>query len=1725
MDVFSFRDEVIRDFDSYISSFIEIKDERIGDKVDSWLQNGILWPEPLIQLNPFFQPGRTIDRLANENILHDECKKIFRINKNEGDSIGKGLKLHKHQEEAVLAAQKEVNYVLTTGTGSGKSLAYIIPIVNYILNNKGQKGIKAIIVYPMNALANSQMGELEKFLCNGYPDRKGPVTFARYTGQESDTQKNKIIAEPPDILLTNYVMLELIMTRPKDRNLINAAQGLKFLVLDELHTYRGRQGADVALLIRRLRDACNANNLQCIGTSATIAGAGSYEEQRREVANVASTLFGDIVKSENVIGESLEKITLDNNEVSLYKEQLKEIVAGENYILPDTFDDFIKNPLSIWIEENFGISRDTNSGRLIRRTPISIKGENGAAKKLSNYIDESIDKCVDKLKQFLLQGHSIKNPQTDKPAFAFRLHQFISSGDQLFASLEDKGERYITIFGQKFVPNQDRKKSLFPLSFCRECGQEYYCVTKSFKDEKWVFEPREFSDNRNDDDGVEKGFLYFNSDNPWPSGEEAIFEKIPDDWVETTKKGVKRVKKSKRDNIPSTFTIDTNGVEGSEGNELQFFKAPFKFCLNCGVLYGGRQSSDYGKLSILGKEGRSTATTILSLSAIRFLKNQVQLKDKAKKLLSFTDNRQDASLQAGHFNDFIEVSLLRAALYKALEDSGSAGINHDEIALKVFEALNLPIELYSTDPEPMFARRKNVHKAFRDVLGYRLYRDLKRGWRVIAPNLEQCGLLVIDYESLDEICESEDIWEGLNPILVDASSETRRKILKTLLDYMRRDLAIKVEYLDELSQEKVKLRSNQELIQPWAIDEDEKMEHSAVAFPRSSRKNDYQGNSFISGRGGFGQFINFNSTFPDLSKYFTVEERDEIIRDLFEVLNKGGLIEKVEEARNKDDVDGYQIPASVMIWKTGDGTKGYHDPIRVPNQSESGVRTNPFFVEFYRTVANSLTGLQAREHTAQVPSDERIKREKDFRKGKLPILYCSPTMELGVDISELNAVNMRNIPPTPANYAQRSGRAGRSGQPALVFTYCSTGSPHDQYFFKRPELMVAGAVTPPRLDLANEDLLLSHIHAIWIAEAGLDLGKSLKNILNLKEDNYLTLQDHISDALNNDRFRTKAFDIAQRILGTISSELDDADWYRDDWLEEKLASIPTAFDRACERWRNLYKAATSQQDFQHDIMRDPSRDSKEKDQAKRLRGEAETQIKLLLDTKSVMQSDFYSYRYFASEGFLPGYNFPRLPLSAFIPGRKMKKNKDEFLSRPRFLAISEFGPRSIVYHEGSKYHINKVIMPISEDGNIFTNRIKRCEFCGYHHHILDDSGPDLCEFCEAKLKLPYNNLFELNNVSTRRRERISSDEEERARIGYELITAIRFSERKSESSYRTSLVKCEDDEIARLFFGRSASIYRINLGWRRRKNPNQYGFVLDTERGYWEKNELDEKDKKDDLMSERRQRVIPFVRDSKNCLLFEPLEELSLEQMATLQAALKNAIQITYQLEENELAAEPMPDEEERKRLLFYEASEGGAGILRQILADTGAIKIIAKKALEICHFDPETGDDLERGPFAIEDCEAACYDCLMSYGNQREHSFLDRKIIKDYLLKLANSSVKQSPGKKPRDEHFTGLVNLAGSSLEKKWLNWLNVNGYNLPTGAQALIEECNTRPDFEYRDKGVLIYIDGPPHDYEEQEEKDVDIEECLLDSGYTVIRFRYDDDWDAIAEKNQNVFGRKK
>jgi ATP-dependent helicase YprA (DUF1998 family)/very-short-patch-repair endonuclease len=1730
MDVFNLRNTVVHDYAEYIRSFVQIRNPEIKSFVDRGLSDQALWPQPLIQMNPSFATGGAIDELVNKGDLHEGCRQVFRI-KSPDDLPGKPMLLHRHQYDAIQCASRKENYVLTTGTGSGKSLSYIVPIVDHILRTGSRRGIQAIVVYPMNALCNSQYGELEKFLKLGFAEGKSPIRFGKYTGQESMEVRDEMCHNPPDILLTNYVMLELLLTRPYERHLITGAKNLAFLVLDELHTYRGRQGSDVAMLVRRVREASRSTALLCVGTSATMATGGTFQKQQSTIAGVASKLFGSIVKPENIIGETLNRATpeLDFTAPQNTGHLRSDIALSD---IPQDYAAFTSKVMASWLESTFGVRFDSESQRLVRAVPRNIEGEGGVVRELHKLTGCDDNLCKDAIKRWLLAGYGCEaNPITKQKPFAFRLHQFISRGDTIYASLEDFPKKHLAMSGQLYVPGSSKSEILLPLCFCRECGAEYYSVWKMLDQSGHAyFSPRDMTFQGEEPDDGEAGFLYRDPSNPFPDINDAeLISRVPDDWLEDSR-GQQKVRSSFKEYLPKKALVCPDGTVSANGVPFEFVSAPFRFCLNCGVTYRVRKGSrDFAQLATLASGGRSTATTILSISSVRFLQKENSIQDIAKKLLSFTDNRQDASLQAGHFNDFVEVSLIRSGLYKAIEIAGAEGIYHDELTQKVFKALALPIELFAREPGVQFAQRQDTERAFRNVLGYRIYRDQRRGWRLTSPNLEQCGLLKIEYPSLDELAAAEGFWDGTHLALTTATPQTRFSIAKVLLDYMRRELAINVDFLTPEFFERVQQQSSQSLRDPWAIDENEKLESASVIFPRSRNPHDRMFYSYLSGRSGFGMFLSRASTFPDLipsANPLKLSDREIIIQDLFKVLARAGFVSEVIPTTDGSPVPGYQISASSIKWVLSDGSIAFHDPIRVPNPPKDGSRTNRFFVDFYKTVATDLRGLEAREHTAQVPYELREQREKDFGNARLKVLYCSPTMELGVDIRQLNVVNMRNVPPTPANYAQRSGRAGRSGQPALVLTYCTSGSSHDQYFFRQPKRMVVGSVSPPQLDLANEDLIRAHVQAIWLAETNESLGNSLTDILNVEGVKpTLELLPSKKSGLGKSNSRARALIVANAVLDTIRSDLtkEKAPWFTENWLDIVINQTMLTFEQACGRWKELFWAAKKQAEYHNSIINDVARRAQH-EESKRLRREAESQIDLLTDSRNVAQSDFYSYRYFASEGFLPGYNFPRLPLSAFIGARRRGRGQDEYLSRPRFLAISEFGPRSIIYHEGSRYIVNRVILPVGEGDKAVTTSARMCIDCGYMHEGQSTTqGPDLCENCNGTRLSVIGSMLRLQNVATKRRDRISSDEEERLRLGYQIATGIRFKEVGGRRICQFAEVKVDGSPLFNLCYGDASTIWRINLGWRRRANKDQRGFILDVERGYWEsRNQLEDEDDPDDPMSPRTQRVVPFVEDRRNCMVIEPCVELSERQFASFQSVLKKAIQGIYQLEDNELASEPLPSNENRKRILMYESAEGGAGVLSRLLENDRSFVDLAMESLRLCHYSPSDGADLRRAEGAAEDCEAACYDCLLSYSNQREHSLLVRDSIRELLLDLKRSVVQASPTEDSFAVHLKKLKAKCDSNLEKAWLDFLVANGFNLPTSAQKYFDAAQTRPDFQFEHHKVMVYIDGPIHDFPDRQLRDSDKVTLLDDMDYTVLRFHHQDDWLSVTSKFPHVFG---
>jgi len=1626
MRAFDFDTNLIDRYASFSRSFTKIRPDDLSSAIDTEYDAGRFWPESLLSLNPRFKAGQSIDELVATGDLDEATGQIFRI----GSS---SLRLHCHQAQSVAKAKAGQSYVVTTGTGSGKSLCFFVPIVDAIVRARrtgAPRRTRAIIIYPMNALANSQIKEIGKFISqSGLPDSLKPVV-ERYTGQESHEERQRIADNPPDILLTNFMMAELLLTRqdPLDSRVIGNATGLEFIVLDELHTYRGRQGADVAILVRRLRNRCTPDKAPiCIGTSATMASEGTEENKAKAVATVASMLFGASIGTDAVIDESLRRATDDSIPLESIKPGLARVLKGE---LPESLTDEIlrTHPLAIWAELAIGLK---DGQELRRQTPIPF---NDAVERLSQ--DSGVDPatCRDAFVRFLTRVSLPESERggTGSTAFlAFKLHRFISGAGEVFTTLAAPPRR-VLFEGQREDPEAPGNR-LYPTRFCRSCGQEVHVVTQTHDDQGLLFLPRNIDDTPQDQPGGETaGYL-----TPVGDGDpDYIFngdiESYPEDWKEE-RNGVERLRSNRKERLPERLSLGPDGRHSPGGQAFWFIPGKFGFCPRC---HGQPHPSmrERSKLAGLSGEGRSSATTLLISTALEWMNGvNSDVPPEKRKLLGFTDNRQDAALQAGHFNDFLFVSLLRGAILRAVLDAGADGIGEEEFGLRTVRALGFTASNkearihWMLEPDAGAVGREDSQRALAKVLAHRVWSDLRRGWRYTNPSLADLEMIKVEFVGLEDVVADSSALTAVLPSLADIPLEGRRRLLETILRFFLQGLAVNTEALDRTVLDGVSQKSRNLLRVPWAMDQKEPLRGHTTLLLQAPGKDkvglrEEQTILRAGHNSRLGREINRRSVIGTRLK------RDEYltaVTGLMELLAREGLVVPVEVEAN---LHGWRLaPSAVRI-------------IAGPAASGESATGNGYFLKLYTDIAadlkdgrSSYWGLEGREHTAQVSQKQREWREWRFRfepddrerivanaaemralaepQQFLPALFCSPTMELGVDISALNAVYLRNVPPTPANYAQRAGRAGRSGQAAVIVTYCASQSPHDQYFFNRRNEMVSGVVRPPALDITNEELVRSHLHAVWLAESKLALSPDIPETLDLTSPDY-PLKPEILETIRHPALVTTCLAPMKQVLDQILSSVGGARpvWLGnpDEFIREVAAKAPDRFDEAFKRWRELYHSARSQLSEANEKSMITGLSKVDRGRIKAAQMQATDQIAILEQGKASNGSDFYSYRYLATEGFLPGYNFPRLPLYAFIPG---EGKAGSFLQRARFLAISEFGPRSLIYHEGRAYRVKKAKLPPevrSNDGSdLATKDIFICPNCGACH----DGEVERCHACNASMagQIPIQRTLRIDNVEATPADRITANDEERVRQGFDIQTVFSWPPEITEADFR-----CGDSLLLALQYANSAEISRINKGLKRRKDQTIYGFNIDPRSGYWAKSEDEEDDTDTPPDVVKPVRIVPIVRDRKNALLLRlpSPDDHAPETIATVQHALLRGIELAFQLEEGEVLGEPLPSRDDRRAILTYEATEGGAGVLSQLIEDPSALRRVARTALSLMHFD-HVGEAIAAGDPSLltdqsESCVRGCYRCLLSYYNQPDHEKIDRtsEKAKQLLIDLARGDL-----------------------------------------------------------------------------------------------------------------------
>ncbi|GAB4406431.1 MAG: DEAD/DEAH box helicase [Bacteroidia bacterium] len=1721
MNVIHLHQTIIKGYQTYLQSFTNIEDERIAQRVRDTFDQQIHIPEPLVQFNPVFQQGGASAAFVQRAGLEPDMRQIL-----------EGFSLYRHQEEAIALGAEGRGYVLTSGTGSGKSLTYMASIFNHVLKQRDKgKGVKAIVVYPMNALINSQYEEIEK----KFKERLGadfPIFYAKYTGQQSQSERDQVREQQHDILLTNYIMLELIMTRATESWLrASMREHLQYLVFDELHTYRGRQGADVSMLIRRIQELVG-RPLTLIGTSATMASEGTLKSRKQLIAQTAEVLFGVPFEEEQIIGEYLTPSTQPWGEDE--QADWREVF---NTKIPDSFEALQAHRLVRWLEHHVAL-RPQEGGEWERGKPMTVSEIAG---QLAHDTGQPEAACLAKVQELLeqLDGLNARHHQHGirKRLLPFRLHQFISQVGDVQVSLDNPEQRHIEIGKQKYwkAAPEAKEELLFPVLFSRHSGAAFVCVELNIEEQTLLPRDPEYLAVEEDEEeepttGRGKyhegtyplGYLVFQPQNESPLWSDELIELFPQSWWQASS-GKPVLGNAYRYRIPRQIWFDRGGCFASKPQphlplSAWFVPAPMIFDPTAGIVYEmrGKEST---KLASLNNEGRSTATSLLSFAVLSGLVEEGEIGETCK-LLSFTDNRQDVSLQAGHFNDFVAAIHLRSAINQAVSASPS-GLKSYEVAEKVFVHLDLPERAYAVNPSGAIPDAANSC-ALKLLLQYRMLRDLRNSWRYSLPNLEQTGLLRIRYEQLATLC-NDPAYIAHIPLLARMSPDERLVLLEALLDYLRTSFALTHPLLEqEAIQAENLMREKLRDDSYWSLDREERIEAGAYAVVRPMGKVKGMKTASLSTRTYWGRYLKRRYR-EILGIELGNGELPSLVEELCDLLCSWNLLRADTLKGDKGEFKGYRLRADQLIWHRNGQESAWWDRVRLRTGEDYRPRINPFFQNLYRQgFGRFKKSLLAREHTGQQSNEERQSRENDFRQGDISALYCSPTMELGIDISELNIVHMRNVPPSPANYVQRSGRAGRSGQAALVFTYCHGLSPHDQYYFERRIEMVAGVVRPPYLDLGQEELIRTHLHAFLLMRAGLsELRDSVADVLDLSQGAAYPLKPELRKKLEHfvvqdSTAAATAFfkEVSQRQGGDAPP-----DWLDRAWVLRQVVQMPEVFDRAFDRWRVLFRANEKRLVDARRIIDDhtykPNSDLKKQAHNQRRNGERQRNILLNQGGGSASgESDFYLFRYLAAEGFLPGYNFTRLPVRAWLGARA--RGEGHFVSRPRFLGLREFGPGNMIYHNGRRYRITGLALA---DATLQLRSMVAARATGYAHWDgeaqtqTNDPITGEALINGTNSAEVFSTLIQLLDSETVAISRITSEEEERTRQGYVIDTF--FSYTGGMDSTRQAVLKREGKELLRLIFGPATRLIHVNRRWRR--SPQSHGFHLNRNNGFW----MRQKDL-ETAPPDAMRVVMPYIDYTADTLYVQPLEALGLdhEQVHSLAFALKRAIEAHYMLEEQEILVDTL-GQGDTPNILLIEGAEGSMGILGQLVAQPSRLKQVMIKAYELLHFDPETHTD--RRPHLPK----ATYQDLLSYYNQPWHKIMDRHSIQETLEVLMACDMQPLTSGRDRDAHYRHLRERThpDSDMERKFLDFLYRHGYRLPDQTQVNLKDCYASADFWYEAGRVAIFCDGSVHDHLNVVREDDAKRRCLEDHGLDVIVWHYRQPLEEVVQGRRDVFGEGK
>lgn len=1710
-----FTKQILDTFLRYQRTAFPFSDERLakqaraalGESLESDLAKG-----PYVSLSRPFRLGAKVAAIVAEGLLHPAMKGILAY-----------PDLFSHQEEALRAAKAGKNLIVSTGTGSGKTEAFLAPILDHCLalRDKGaEQGVVAVIVYPMNALAADQMDRLRRMLRGsgisyGMWVGNTPATDAAaeldrapetLSGKELDTwldnpkakvrrvpQEERISeadlrARPPRLLLTNPQQLEMLLTRAKDQGLFSSGM-LRYLVFDEAHTYEGVTGAEVAVLIRRLK-AFAGGDIQCIGTSATL----SDPERGSEAAvRFAHRFFGIPAAQVAVVEERYVEVewpqpgplpALPEGDPLDVLEHLLAVVMAEAWDkIPD-----LDAEVARWLGHHLPTGQAPHEGLYgllapnpvvqaiaeVFAKPLDLKeGARLVAEKVGRPIQEDWNPV--EVLAYLAMG--VRAQKSGDPILRPKLHTFISGLDQAHVRFDDDGQPILHLANKEELQLKHPEwlaSGIFPLSVCTACGQHAMATDLAgavleegqLKNGQMEGENAVWAAEAQGVAGQAARTIYFTDQIAWKDEDGG-------DLVGTLSKYLCRRCGSLHD-APSDHCLAPKCGVALPLFQVQVFTDDNRRCPACDARMRG-----FGRTTKPFKAVRAFQVADVHTLAQAMLTHAPKAH---RKLLVFADSRQDAAFQAGWSEDHGRRHRFRQVMFQEIrKDPGlSFGALHARLVERLLEDRYLrqviapEVSAYLVGNTDTDAGRKELARFLR----HRLMMETATAF-TSRHGLEAYGLLRIGYPELDRHpSEMEALAQELG-----WDAQEFKAFLALLLDTWRRNQILSDNEGGADTFTRIWRQGAKEVTRGYIP---EFMRPKVLVERRSKGDGEGTWQTALVSRTGrtFAQGL-LAKVGPNVSP----TDRNAFLKKVLDFLVDLNVLEHVvlrgsgQKATPLSGGAGYSLRADGLAFLEAD-TRWRCQKCRKPSSSPSPgdrcprhncdgllkvVELDLDHFDVALLTQEDFEPVVPKEHSAQVPPGERARIEREFKRadGDINCLVATPTLEMGVDIGALDMVLMRNMPPGSSNYWQRAGRAGRRERMASILTYCRRWH-HDQYFFARPLDLLRGEIQAPRFNLHNPILVAKHVHAIAVGMLlrleGAD-SAAIRNIFPPFIGGYIFVEDPDQEraALRPEALAVKPeldalvakhrAALEEAILAAFAKEWPEADQEvaTPDLLKALLDAAGAELQVAVNR---LYRRArwAFEQRGKLAAIQSQGQELTEAEQHRHRR------LSALIRALRNQTQDTYTLSVLAQEGFLPGYGMTQGGCRFTFHGADSKTaSRDLALGRGLAQAIREFVPGNLLYAIGEKFKVvTYCLSPRPEDR----------ESEGFQVGT-DPAAPFLRTPGQGGLLgvggalIPKDVLaIPITDGTLDHASRITDDETNR----FQLSVDVRASQLEHQHNGGTAYTTGAGHSLQHL---RQQKLRLVNLGPASLTAQDVYGFPICASCGA----------ARSPLASTTE--ITTFLDDHrKTCGANSPgwkalyadvrvdglhLRGLqSIKDAANLAEALLLGAREILDMGERDLTWVPIAQDDGSWECFLYDPMPGGSGVLDEILDRWKEVQDRACHQLAHC---PEA-------------CQTACYECLKNYPNTFHHPHLDRHRALELLGQWQDLEVQNPIPPSSGDSPTQGEVHHAPEqlfflALQEAGLVYSDGPELNVPVALGDGMP--TTYPDALYRSKKVAVYLDG--------------------------------------------------